>query len=143
MTLLLLAACHRAPATGQGTIGPIEIRDAFARLSFPDEGTVFFTMANHGVTADTLEAVRVNGAPAMLHDMREAGGMMTMVPDLPRPINPGGIIQLLMGGSHIMFTLPGARLAAGDSVRVELDFARAGEGTVAVPIRGASDGTGR
>jgi len=44
-----------------------------------------------------------------------------------------------MGGSHIMFTVPGAKLAPGDSVRVELDFARAGTGTVMVPIRGPRD----
>lgn len=138
--LAMVVACHHGPPAGQGHVGSIEIRSAYARLALPDQGSIFFTLQNHGLQADTLLAVRVDGAPAMLHDMREAGGMMVMVPALPRPVNPQAIIQLLPGGSHVMFTVPGAKLAVGDSVRFTLTFARAGRGTVLVPIRGPRDG---
>lgn len=139
LLLLLPLACRRGPPAGQGRIGSIQIRNAYARLSLPDEGSIFFTLENHGVETDTLQAIRVDGAPAMLHDMREAGGMMVMVPALPRTVNPQAVIQLLPGGSHVMFTLPGAKLAPGDSLRFQLAFAKVGRGTVMVPIRGPRD----
>lgn len=135
--LLLALACHQGPPAGSGRVGDMAISNAYARLALPDQGTIFFTLHNNGVSADTLQALAVNGTPAMLHDMREAGGLMVMVPALPRPVNPQAVIQLLSGGSHVMFTVPGDSLAPGDSVRLELRFARAGAGSLQVPIRGA------
>jgi len=116
--------------------GP-EVFGAYARiLPTHDLGAGYFTLVNRGTVPDTLLGVRVEGATnGQLHAMRRAGGLVRMVPMGPAPLAPGDTLRLSEGGNHFMFDLArGASVARADSLAVTLEFARAGDVRLRMPV---------
>ena len=115
----------------------LTILGAYARiLPTHDMGAGYFTVVNRGASADTLLGIRVDGAThEQLHAMKNAGGMVRMVPLGPTPLAPGDTLRLREGGSHFMFDLaPNASAARAESLTVTLRFARAGQVPMRVPV---------
>jgi copper(I)-binding protein len=79
-----------------------------------------------GSVADTLRALSIGGADAMLHD-----ASMQMVSEVA--VGPRTLVRLAPGGMHAMYTAAGRALARGDTVTMVLTFAH--QGTLRVVAR--------
>lgn len=133
-TLLLAAiafAC-RPDRGGSAETGAISISHAVVPApASPSEATAFLTIDNAGLEPDTLVDARSPEAErVVLHEM--AGGKMQAVPILVIP--PGGPVRLAPGSFHAMLAGLTRPLAAGDTVTLQLRFARAGSVTVHAPV---------
>lgn len=121
----------------------LEIRPGYARITpTKDGGAAYFSVVNRGEAADTLQFVNVDGGrAATLHTFRDdGGGLVRMVPLGPAAIGPGDTLVLREGGHHLMFDLaPGSPAAGAESLGLRLRFARSGERTLRVPVRGYGD----
>lgn len=114
--------------------GPrIEIRDAYIpEPASPDVAAAYFTVANGGDEADTLQSVRTPAAgEVMMH--RNTGGRMEMVTELRVPAH--GDLTFSRGELHVMLDRPTRPLRVGDSVELVVHFAAAGDVRVEVPVR--------
>jgi copper(I)-binding protein len=78
-----------------------------------------------------------------LHITENVGGSMVMRPvegwDVPPP---GGMLELKPGGNHVMMLGLARQLKAGDTLAIVLQFVRAGEVRIEVPVRDAAAGAG-
>ena len=133
--ILLMAAVALAcrPDRGGGaTAADISITHAVVPAPpSPSEASVFLAIDNLGLAADTLTAARSPEADSvLLHEM--VGGRMQVAAALAIP--PGGPVRLAPGSYHLMLHGLTRRLAAGDTVTLELHFARAGSATVRAPV---------
>lgn len=135
--LLTVAA---AASAQDAKLGAITVSAAQARPTVAGQaaGGAFLRLENAG-PADRLVAA---SAPAVgrveLHTMRMEGDVMRMrqidAIDLPA----GGTVELKPGGMHLMLMGLKAPLKSGDTVPVTLRFEKAGEVTVAVPVKAAA-----
>lgn len=95
----------------------------------------FLTVTNDGGTADELTSVTSRAAGEVtVHEtvdgaMREAGRLT---------VPAHGRLVLESGGSHLMFEGLRKRPEEGDTVPVELRFARSGPVTVDLPVKPAT-----
>lgn len=135
---LLLASC--SPAS------PPELRlsDAWVRATVPGQTSTaaYLTIANEGGAADTLVAVTLPvPSVASLHQTTSSDGIARMRPLADGLEMPAGeTVTLAPGGAHIMIEKLAEPLAAGETLRLTLRFARSGERALDVPIRvGAPD----
>lgn len=123
------------PATRAGTLA---VAEAWARPGRPGGmSAVYARLQNGTATADTLRAVATAAANTVeIHESYEnEDGTRGMRPIGPLPVPSGDEVTLEPGGKHIMLIRLNDTLQAGDSLRVEFEFARAGMRTLAVPIR--------
>ena len=149
---LALAACALALAACQPNTGAddpvveetqgapsaaLSVAEPFA-VAAPAGGTagVFLTVAG-GAEADTLLEARSAAAERVeVHETYDAGdglrGMREVAAGIP--VAAGGTVDLAPGGYHVMLINLAAALAVGDSVGLDLEFARAGTVTVRVPV---------
>lgn len=88
-------------------------------------------------TPDTLEGVSVDAGRAEVHASKHEG-QHGMFPTGPLPL-PAGRTVLDGEAYHVMLLDLPAALRAGDTVRLALRFATAGELPVAVPVLRYSD----
>lgn len=98
-------------------------------------GAIYLSIMNHGAAADQLVAVATPAAQsAMLHEMKMEGDVMTMraLPALDIPA--GATVDLKPGGTHIMLMGLKAPLKAGDTLALDLTFAKGGVVKVEVPV---------
>jgi periplasmic copper chaperone A len=128
---LLVAAC-RPSRGGSAQAGDIAITHAVVPApASPSEAAAFLTINNLGLAVDTLVAAASPDArQVMLHEM--ASGRMQATPVLVIP--PGGPVRLAPGSFHAMLAGLTRPLAIGDTVTLELQFARAGRVTVRAPV---------
>jgi hypothetical protein len=122
-----LLAVHAAAAT-------IEVRAAWIRSTPPGAPTAagYAVIVNHGPATDRLTDGHTDAAASVApHHMTMAGGVMRMRP-VPGGLAIGASATLTLGpnGDHLMLIGLKRPLAAGQHVRIVLDFARAG----AVPV---------
>ena len=114
----------------------VRVADPTARAA-PAGGVsaVFFEVENTTRTADTLVAARTGAAERVeIHRTTEtADGLRGMEPVPGVPLPPGGAVAFEPGGLHVMLTGLRRDLVVGDTVYVDLDFAR-GQ-TIALPAR--------
>lgn len=91
-------------------------------------GAAYCTLANRGTEADSLLSVSTPVTPDVeIHEMAEDGGMMTMRKlGGALPIGANASVELSPSGTHIMLINVDRQLKNGDSVELELRFARAG-----------------
>jgi protein SCO1/2 len=132
---------HDLPILLARAPGP-EVSGAYARiLPTRDMGAGYFMLVNRGAAADTLLGVRVDGAThEHLHAMKSVGGLVRMVPLGPAALAPGDTLRLSEGGNHVMFDLaPGSSAARAESLTVTLEFARAGDVRVRMPVVAYTD----
>ncbi|WP_406856960.1 copper chaperone PCu(A)C [Alsobacter sp. KACC 23698] len=132
---LLSAAVPAAPALAHDyKAGDLVINHPWARATPPGAsvGGGYLSVRNAGTAPDRLLSITSDVAGrVMIHEMSNAGGVMTMRP-VPAglPIPPGEVVELKPGGYHVMFMDLKDGLKAGDSVKGVLTFEKAG----AVPV---------
>ena len=113
----------------------IDVRQPWARATAPhqQQGAVYMTL--HAASDDRLNGIVADGASmAMLHQTSNASGVSEMrdVDGLALPA--GQDVTLAPRGTHIMLMGLKNGLKAGESVKVTLDFAKAGPIDVVVPV---------
>ncbi|MFQ3661128.1 MAG: copper chaperone PCu(A)C [Chloroflexaceae bacterium] len=115
------------PAMGQGTD------------TMPPGGTsaAYMVLVNRGGTGDRLISASTDVAAVVeLHETKMVDNVMQMAPvagGIPVPAN--GQVELKPGGLHVMLIGLKRDLAAGETVRLTLNFERAGTVTVDAPVR--------
>jgi copper(I)-binding protein len=99
-------------------------------------GAVYVTVSNHGSEADALLSASTDVATTVeLHETVKQGDIMVMRP-LPRlDIPSGGKLDMKPGSYHIMLVGLKHDLKPGESVNVSLRFEKAGEMSVAAPVK--------
>ncbi|GBD24586.1 hypothetical protein HRbin29_02268 [bacterium HR29] len=147
---LALAACGGGDSEGNGdeseatptaaatyTLGDIVIVGPAARANPNPVSSVYMHIENRGSQADRLVGVACPLAGmAQIHEVVTEGGqskMQEMAHGLEIP--PGGHVELKPGGYHIMLMDLERPLQEGETIEVTLRFERAGEITIAVPVR--------
>ncbi len=137
--LAALVGCQKAPTvTGATvTVGDLSIQDGVAwGLASSRSSTVGFRVSV--ATADTLVGVESPDGLATMHTT--ANGQMVRLATLPVA---GGATEVLGGGgAHIMLTDATHGFAAGDSVRIVLQWVRSGRVAFSVPLKNYSDASG-
>lgn len=116
---------------------PLEVVDARAPApaGAVDVMSVYFVIANHQAVPDTLRAAHLEGATSMeIHRsvIHGTGMEMERVPTVVVPARSE--FRLEPGVVHGMATGLTRTVAPGDTLRLTLEFARAGTVTVAVPV---------
>ncbi|MET9775211.1 copper chaperone PCu(A)C [Streptomyces sp. NPDC006367] len=94
----------------------------------------FLTITNKGDGKDELTSVTSTAGPVSVHET--VGGAMRKAGRLPVPAH--GELVLESGGNHLMFEKLTRRLEEGETVSVELHFARSGPVTVEMPVKAAT-----
>jgi hypothetical protein len=116
----------------------IEVRDAYARAASPaaKSGAAFMEIVNTGAEDDRLvAAVSDVAARVELHTHVQEGDVMRMIHvEEGFPLPAGETLTLERGGRHVMFMGLSRPLEHGDTVAVTLDFERAGDMTVEIPV---------
>jgi len=121
-----------SPAFAQSQVA---VHDAWARATAPGqtEGAVYMTLTS--ATGDTLTSVSSpDAAAAMLHKTTESGGMSDMSDMDTLPLPAGKAISLAPHGIHVMLMDLKHPLVAGQTVEVDLTFAKAGVVHVKAPV---------
>jgi len=112
-------------AAGSGSVAsdPIVVSGAYVREpASPDVAAAYFTVYNTTAADDTLTKVSTGaGADAELH----ANGSMTVTPGGLR-IPAHSSVTLSPGKGHVMIERIYGTLKPGQTVDIELDFAKAG-----------------
>lgn len=117
----------------------IEVEGAFARSSGPTAkaGAAFMELRNMSDTDDTLIAARSDVAARVELHTHEAGenGVMKMIKlEEGITIPAGGTHSLARGGDHVMFMGLKEPFVQGEMITVTLEFEKAGEVELEVPI---------
>ena len=138
-SVLVLAALALAACGGAGgAAGSITVSEAWVRPSPMMEraGAAYLVLQNNGAAEDRLLSVESDVAKTPeLHETKESGGMMSMlpVPNIPVPAN--GTAELKPGGLHVMLIGLNRELKAGDKVQLTLNFERAGKIPVTAEVK--------
>jgi copper(I)-binding protein len=125
----IASACgsEMADRMPSAALGPISVYDAYAPASpTSDVASVYFTVVNRGAQPDTLLGVSAPSGMAHLHEVITDNDLTRMSPVSALPVPPNGALRLAPGGYHIMLSGMGRRLQVGDTMHVQLEFARAG-----------------
>ncbi|WP_328340805.1 copper chaperone PCu(A)C [Streptomyces violaceus] len=139
---LALAGCGGSDSgsdSGSGSAdGKAELSVGSAYMPQPvsDEMAAgFFTVTNKGGAADELTSVTSDVAGQVtVHET--VGGAMREVKDLKVPAH--GELVLKSGGDHLMFEQLKRKPQEGQTVTVELRFARSGPVKVEMPVKSAT-----
>jgi periplasmic copper chaperone A len=135
--LLVVSAGHAAVAADV-TVGSLKITAPWSRATpkGAEVGGGYMTIVNSGTVADRL----IGGSSSVadkfeIHEMSMDGGVMKMRPLANGiEIKPGETVALKPGGLHLMFVGLKAPLTQGDTVKVTLQFEKAGEVDVDYPV---------
>lgn len=123
---LVRGAVPQSAATGSSTAAPIVITNAYVWPPAPpnDTAAAYFTIYNTTGTPDTLQSVVTGaGSSAVLHVI--SGGQMRVI-DGGLVVPPHGTVSLTAGSGHVMISGLFGTLEPGQTVNLELTFARAG-----------------
>ena len=129
----ILSACASAALT---SAPKILVTSARAPLpASPQVGATYLTIKNESSQPDVLVSATSDAASqTMVHHDVVNGMTETMVPAGPLTIGPGKSLVLAPGGYHIMLMDLTRRLSVGEVIHITLDFRRAGEIEVTVPV---------
>jgi periplasmic copper chaperone A len=120
----------------------VMVISGFARASAAPQASAaaaYVTLANRGKEADQLVGVTSPAAAmAHLHQSKTQDGVASMVPVETLELGAGAFVEMKPGGLHIMLMSLKAPLKQGESLTLELEFAKAGKVTVTVPIKGVA-----
>lgn len=139
--VLFALACALLLATNPARAGEaITVEDGYAVSAgeMAAAGAAYFSLHNNGAVDDRLIAVASDAARrVMLHASVAEGDVMRMISlDEGLALPAGETIVLEPGGNHIMLMGLTAPLAPGDTIKVALTFAQAGERVVDVAVVG-------
>lgn len=127
---LVAGVCRREPVIARQ--GDVVITSAYAHPSAGDAGAVYLRVRNTGTTPDTLAGVGGPDSASMAMLMTTNAGHMQAEAQVV--IAPGALVVMQPGGLHVMFSGLTGEYRIGDTLRVQLRFARAGSITVAAPV---------
>jgi hypothetical protein len=121
----------------------VGVTDAWARPTIGKgrATAAYMTVMNQGDEDDVLKAARSGQAKSVeLHETSmTADGVMKMRAVVGGLIIPaGGMLKLAPGGKHLMVMGLDEALAAGGTLQLTLEFAKAGPVDVAVPVAAAA-----
>jgi copper(I)-binding protein len=147
ISLLKQAALVLAMTLPAAAHDGVQITDPYARVMVGN-GSVYFMMSNHAAAGDVLLSAASPDAE-MVHLMNssaDANGVMQMENvDGGFAVEAEGSRTLAGGGDHVMLMGMTRKVAPGDTVTLVLQFERAGEVTLQVPVdnkRTAAPGPG-
>ena len=134
------AAVARAVHAEDVSVGTLKISAPWARAT-PKSATVgagYLRITNAGNTSDRLVAGSADVSNRFeIHEMSMDNGVMKMRPIAGGlEVKPGQTVELKPGGYHVMFVGLKHPLAEGDSIKVTLDFEKAGKVNVTFPVAG-------
>ena len=99
-------------------------------------GAVYVTISNHGTDADALLGASTDVATtAELHATVEQAGKLVMRPLTKFEVPAGGKLEMKPGSYHIMLLGLKQDLKPGEAVSVGLSFEKAGQLSVAAPVK--------
>jgi copper(I)-binding protein len=105
-----------------------------------DVAALYLVVSDEDGQGDRLIAARSEAGEAMLHETRDAGGLVRMRQAHDGlEVPPHGELRLEPGGAHVMLTALRQPLAPGARVYVTLEFERAGRIALEVPVVPAAD----
>jgi len=133
-----VSATSETPASSETKIGDLVIRSARSRETPTAGGTGvgFMTIVNGGSQDDRLVAISSEAATSVeIHQMSMADGQMQMraLGD-GLAIPAGKTVELAPGGYHLMLIGLSQALIAGQTVKLELQFEKAGKVSVELQI---------
>src|SRR5688500_10290945 len=151
LAILALAQYAAAGQTGHGHHG-IHLDNAWARRTppmaqqeqgghggsamHPNNSAVYVTITNHGRGPDALVAAATPAATGVeLHETVEQVGKRVMQPRPQFDIPTGGTLELKPGSYHLMLLGVNRALNPGETVPLTLTFQKAGQVSIAVPVR--------
>jgi periplasmic copper chaperone A len=119
-------------------LGTLKISDAFVKAMLPGQpaGAGYLTVENTGGEADRLISVTSDASPDVeIHEMKMEGDVMKMRQlseglDIPA----GGKVELKPGGYHLMFMDVESPFEEGETLKVNLNFEKAGEVQIELPV---------
>lgn len=117
--------------------GTLEISQGRARPASQGANSgAYFTIRNGTSQSDTLLEIQVEGfGKAEVHESYTTEeGLSGMRPAGEIPIASGDSLLLQPGGYHVMLMKAGRDFAEGDSIYIELRFARAGSRSMQIPV---------
>ena len=118
-------------------VGSLEIEDAYTRATVPGQQVAggFLKIENKGTVDQLVSASSLVAGQVQIHEMAMEGNVMKMrqIKDLNVPA--GGSVELKPGSYHLMFINLKSPLVAGETVPVKLNFAKAGEVEVKLPVK--------
>jgi copper(I)-binding protein len=126
-------------AAGGACAGGIEVTSPWTRATVAGASVAagYLTIENKGAEADRLTGAATAAAEKVeIHEMSMEGDIMKMraVPEGVE-IKPGETLTLKPGGVHLMLVGLKQRLIPGASVPVTLNFAKAGQIAVVLPVQ--------
>lgn len=133
LAALLLLACSSDSAPPA-----IEVQDAWARATLAGQSSsaVYATIRNHG-GSDRLLRVSSPVGIASLHSTTTDGGIVRMRAAAYLEIPSRSTVELEPGGAHVMISGLSRPLDVGQSVPLELAFARSGKRQMMAAVRPA------
>ncbi len=116
VTAVMLAGCEQAQ---------LGVEDAWVRLPAVSSrpGAAYFTVKGGSAGTNLLAVSSPVAVRTELHEMKQAGGMMTMAPIKDVPVPAGGRVEFAPGGKHVMLFDLSPTVRAGTKVPLRLAFA--------------------
>jgi periplasmic copper chaperone A len=139
--IALLSCFSALPAQAQEVkAGDLVISQAWSRAT-PGGAKIgggYLTIENKGAAPDRLVAVSADIADKVeIHEMTMKSGVMTMRPlEKGVTIEPGKIVKLAPGGSHLMLFDLKSPLKQGDKLPITLEFEKAGKVKLSLAVEG-------
>jgi copper(I)-binding protein len=121
-------------------VGDLVISQAWSRAT-PGGAKIgggYLTIENKGAAPDRLVAASADVADKVeIHEMAVKDGVMTMRPlEKGVTIEPGKIVKLAPGGSHLMLFDLKRPLKKGDKLPITLEFEKAGKVKLSLAVEG-------
>ncbi|PWN07913.1 copper chaperone PCu(A)C [Rhodohalobacter mucosus] len=142
LILLLLSGCgsgeEQQPDPEMTDGEGIQIEEAWARPAFEGRmSAAYFLLTNFESEPDTLLSVDSDAALVVeMHESYESEEGLMGMREVNNVLIPAqSSLRFQQGGLHIMLIQVTQTLEDGDSFYLTLDFARAGEKTISVPVR--------
>ena len=144
--VLLAALLSLAPpgAHAQEMKNGIMVMEPWAppSLAGAHNAAAYFMLMNHGETADRLISLSTPVAgKAEIHREEVTNGIMRMRPTGPLTLEPGEMITLKPGGSHVMLLDLKEPLKTGGHFPLTLTFEKAGEMTLEATVTKSPTGS--
>lgn len=135
----IAAGCSDSSSSDGGSVGSIKVTNVLARSSAAAQGNgaVYFTISNSATLPDLLVSASVSDSVARvaeIHETKQEGGMMSMMPVKSVLIPANGTVEFAPGGNHIMLLDLKAPLEVGKTFDLKLGFLNAGVVTVKAKV---------
>ena len=141
---IALSALCIVTALAENTVvkaGDLEITAAWMRATLPGQPVAagYMIIENKGSEPDRLLSASSTATPMTeVHNMAMDGDIMKMAElNDGLEIPAGGKVELKPGGTHIMFMDLKQGFKEGETVRMTLKFANAGEADIDLPVQAA------